>query len=175
MIDITGYHGTKKSRCMKILETHEWIPSTGIRHWLGDGIYFFESKDDAINWTARFKDESAIIEAKIRVDEDKFFYLCNKSHLEVFQEVANLILSNIQKHKLIIDNENKIDGYVLNFIYDNLYQFHVVRGIFTFPLKKLAMYREEYGTDVSRIRKVQVQYSVRECACIVNVSEVNIV
>ena len=60
VIDITGYHGTKKSRCMKILETHEWIPSTGIRHWLGDGIYFFESKDDAINWTARFKDESAI-------------------------------------------------------------------------------------------------------------------
>ena len=38
---------------------------------------------------------------------------------------------------------------MLNFIYDNLYQFHVVRGVFTFPLKKLAMYREEYGTDVA--------------------------
>ena len=44
------YHGTTKACAYSILNSKKMNPSTGDRHWLGDGIYFYEEEFYAYNW-----------------------------------------------------------------------------------------------------------------------------
>lgn len=171
MIKITGYHGTTSIKCSSIVSTNTWIPSKGIHHWLGDGVYFFGVEKEAIGWVSKYGDEAALIEADIVVEDIKLFDLDIPAKLRVFLDEAKRILDNIEYHDVYIDNKHKIDGYVLNFIYDNFYQFHVVKRKFYFYPEEFDIYREKYHTSVTRFMQDQVQYCVRECTCIVQVRE----
>ncbi len=44
------YHGTTNDSAKKILEEKRFKKSTGDRHWLGDGVYFYEDMILAYRW-----------------------------------------------------------------------------------------------------------------------------
>lgn len=171
MKQIVCYHGTTKVKCQNILSTGTWVQSEGTHHWLGDGIYFFDAELDAIDWVTKFGQEAALLEAELNVEDKMLFDLDSQTGLRIFQDIAGEILENIDKYGIRIDSKNKIDGFVLNFIYNNIYQFHVVKRTFYFYLREFGHYQEIYRTSVSRFMREQLQYNVREAACIVNVRE----
>lgn len=108
MIEFTAYHGTSEASCRNILHGG-WQPSIGIRHWLGDGIYFFENEEDAWVWARRIR-TGTVLAADIRVKDDRMFDLDKQEHLDIYIEQAHLVLQKASELGLIIDQKNKIDG-----------------------------------------------------------------
>ncbi len=172
MIMLVGYHGTNRGNCQSILADQVFRPSKGVRHWLGEGVYFFEQQTEAIAWVNRFGSESAILEADIHVENNMYFNIAdNDEDRECFVKIAKRILDEAESHKIQIDQKNKIDGFVVNFIYNNFFQFHVIKGYFAFSIADFKEYANIYNTPVSRLVKIQTQYCVRNSRCIVNIKE----
>ncbi len=173
MILLVGYHGTNSSNCQSILASKVFRPSKGVRHWLGDGVYFFEQETEAVAWVNRYGSESAILEADIQVENNMYFNIADSEEdRECFVKIAKRILDEADLHQIQIDQKNKIDGFVVNFIYNKFFQFHVIKGCFAFPIADFKEYATNiYNTPVSRLMKIQTQYCVRNSSCIVNIKE----
>lgn len=163
-----GYHGTTQTNGHNILSENKYNLSTGLRHWLGDGIYFFEKLESAVNWVERYPD-SIVLESDIEVREDKLFNLLDSEHMDVFEETAEKILNDVEKYSFPLPKISrlKIDGFVINFIADNLYPFDVVVAAFYFESSRLRSwkYNSWYGSP-TRIKVPEIQYCVRREDCI---------
>ncbi len=165
MIEFTAYHGTSEDSCRRVLDGG-WQPSIGIRHWLGDGIYFFENEQDAWDW-ARRSGNGAVLEADVSVEDARMFDLTKQECLDIYIEQAHLVLRKASELGLLIDRKHKIDGFVINLICDKFYQYHVIKRKFYFTMKEFAEYQQKYRSSVTRFMDEQIQYCVREPKCIV--------
>lgn len=173
MLSFEAFHGTWADRKESIL-SEGFKPSVCTKekqHWLGNGVYFFDNEADAIEWVQRYK-RSAILCSVINVEENKLFNLIDDhSHYEIFETVADRILKEKDKHNLSIDRDNKIDGYVINFICNNICRLDVIKAGFPFQSSILKEYKKDYGYPVSRLQKIQIQYCVRNTDCITCIKE----
>lgn len=126
-----AYHGTDEQSAARIMVGKAFTPSKGDRHWLGDGIYFFENdKTGAVRWCLLIKKckpkEVRVIEVTIRVDDENVFDLTRVDHFETFHKIAQeLILS----HKKTGDRREITNGQIINFICRNASpEIYVVRN-----------------------------------------------
>lgn len=88
---IIGYHGTIKEIAQRIID-EKFTFSDRDDHWLGNGIYFFGYKCDAV-WWAKLEtkksipaNEPAVIQADIIFSAEDFIDLDDRSQLEIFNE-----------------------------------------------------------------------------------------
>lgn len=145
---LTGYHGTSELSAKKIIQQNKFNLSTGDRHWLGKGIYFFEHADLSV-WWAKTKSKKSksvyfynspisVLEVIISVDRDKFLDLSdplkklnyfNRFYkprlMEYFKDIKSKN-KNISKTR---DNKIKIFSIMMD-IYKNENNIEVVRAIF---------------------------------------------
>ncbi|MFR2767236.1 MAG: hypothetical protein ACLTAI_02165 [Thomasclavelia sp.] len=49
-MQLVGYHGTLKENANNIIRTKKYEYDETRKHWLGDGIYFFEDAFFAFRW-----------------------------------------------------------------------------------------------------------------------------
>ena len=91
---MTLYHGTKKENAEKIIESQKMFPSQGDKHWLGDGIYFYEEGFHAFKWIwykendrNRLLKNYAIIKAEVICEESRIFDLTRIEHKLLFDRV----------------------------------------------------------------------------------------
>ena len=97
------YHGTRKKSANSILISNCFYPTTGDRHWLGDGIYFYEEDFYAYNWLVYdFKKKFD----KEVLDKDKIIH--NYSILSVNLDINPERIFNFEKaeHKILFDITN---------------------------------------------------------------------
>ncbi len=104
-----AYHGTSLENANKICKSSNEINfkiSCGKTEWLGNGVYFFDNKQNAIDWSKKVRqfEEIGIVSAMIKADEEKVFDLVgNPKHLKLFDKmcaiVANKYSPNTLKYK----------------------------------------------------------------------------
>ena len=144
MIEITGYHGTRKEARSLILRKH-FIPSRGENHWLGQGAYFFQDGcsagvDDAKKWaavqawdknSARNKyDRYVVLRAVIRLEKGKLLDLATDDGLQVFNEARGVIY---ERFGLSSYHNKSADAAIVDFLAEKL-GFQVIRARFFIKL-----------------------------------------
>lgn len=159
------YHGTKFIHGKKILSEKVFTPSIGRRHWLGDGIYFFEEESEAKDWCLRYG-SYMILEADVAVRKDRFLDLKNKKHFRNYRKVMGRLLNEAKERGINISKTDKIDSHVIDFINNNLTPVDVTRAVFFVENKIAKKYRKTYGISPTRIYDEQVQYCVRRSCCV---------
>lgn len=107
---LKAYHGTSLKNAESIIK-NGFRPSVGVRHWLGDGVYFFrEDKEQARTWAYHEKRKlraqgkhwkankyrGCVFEWKTILSEEEFLNLdtrsgaiCYSEHLEEFMEMID--------------------------------------------------------------------------------------
>lgn len=110
------YHGTARDSIKEILE-NGFVPSTGKKNYLGDGVYFYDSEIFAIWW--RFKNERASKKATEN--------LLKKNKLRE-EELEELILRFNEKNGIIASKFESItcldmDNFKNKEIFNQIYQF----------------------------------------------------
>jgi hypothetical protein len=143
-----GYHGTEQANCESILQDG-FRPSSGERHWLGDGVYFFTEAFYAYKWRydkcqadaeergGKPKLDCYIIKAQIHTSEERVFDLTKFIHHYEFQEWLEKI--ETLKPRSRWARKAVPEGVVLNYLFnesgDKEYreQYDVVKAMFQWP------------------------------------------
>ncbi len=112
-----AYHGTSQQIAEEIQAGGKFLPSTGEKQFLGDGVYFFESSErHARDWARNIRkfEEIGIICAAINLG--RCLELNNKAHRDFIRFTA-MKLEKMSGRKMITD------AFVINF---GMSQFKVV-------------------------------------------------
>lgn len=123
MKTIKGYHGTSKINADNIIKKNEFNISQGEKHWLGNGIYFFEHESLA-EWWAKTKlknsknkyfynSTATVLEVEINVKKEKYLDLSDpvvlmNYHTKHYKEKLNVYASNADHKRIIPNNKNKL-------------------------------------------------------------------
>lgn len=167
------YHGTRKKSANSILISNCFYPTTGDRHWLGDGIYFYEEDFYAYNWLVY--DFKRNFDKEV-LDEDKIIH--NYSILSVNLDIKPERIFNFEKaeHKILFDitmeevikkseyskrfKENKFpEGVILNIMFKEMgynKSYDLIVAIFT-------RRKSNYGNAVLRLN-----YIPEKQLCVIN-------
>ncbi|RAK08989.1 hypothetical protein C8C77_11513 [Halanaerobium saccharolyticum] len=178
---IDCYHGTLKINAQSIIEGQNILPSTGDRHWLGDGVYFFERDFWAYWWIRELYlnkldplynniyeldlDENyKIIKATLNFNSSCKFNLDIIEHKDEFETAKELM---IEKGELDpdIDSDKIVDGVVINYMFDVLFYdglFDLVKATFERKDEYKKMFETRFGC---KIKHSQI--------CIKNTSVIN--
>ena len=81
----SGFHGTNISSASEIMSSRKFILSNSKNDWLGPGIYFYYTFNDAWNW----RDSDAVVLAILRVDEKNILDLDTDEGKEALSEAEN--------------------------------------------------------------------------------------
>lgn len=102
-----AYHGTSYENALNIHKEQSFNSSLGDKHYLGDGVYFFEgSSKHAENWAKKVKNFSQIGILKAVINLGKCLDLNIPEHMGLIQRVhEKLIKQNVQYLS---------DGFVIN-------------------------------------------------------------
>lgn len=119
-IYINGFHGTDINATEEILKTKKFKTRTNLRHWLGQGTYFF--RDDpvqAMSWAritvqekmgTRDKTMKAnVIKASIPVHSSKYMNLNSREGLEKLNRLIVRIEESVFKLGYSVQETNRID------------------------------------------------------------------
>lgn len=123
------YHGTNTESGKQIIDSQIMLPSTGSRHWLGDGIYFFRDSKHAYRWIlieAEKKDLSnrllkhfMIVEAEVNLEEDRLLDLDELENWEELNNVKKMMKKTREKYNSFSDDKFA-DGFLINFMFEKL-------------------------------------------------------
>ena len=117
-MDVTGYHGTDKSKAMKIMRT-EFKPGKN-SGWLGNGIYFFENN---MNLALRFIDKDvdfinrAVISARIATSKSRVLDITQVGSigLDEFHVHREHVIDQVGAENVRIRTKQRhLDAFVLN-------------------------------------------------------------
>ena len=158
------YHGTRKKSANSILISNCFYPTTGDRHWLGDGIYFYEEDFYAYNWLVY--DFKKNFDKEV-LDKDKIIH--NYSILSVNLDINPERIFNFEKaeHKILFDitmeevikkseyskrfKKNKFpEGVILNIMFKEMgynKSYDLIVAIFT-------RRKSNYGNAVLRLNYI---------------------
>lgn len=130
-VEMTGYHGTKKEAVQSICKNNFNInKDVNNKLFLGFGIYFFYSCDDAIDWNVKsfikefstlpqydiLLDKFSIIESKIEVDDTEILDLDEKENLYKFEMLVDKIKMKLAMSQEYAKSQNKTAA-ILNMLY----------------------------------------------------------
>lgn len=123
-----AYHGTSQQIAEEIEDSGKFLPSTGEKQYLGDGVYFFESSErHAKEWARNVRKfrEIGIFCASINLG--RCLELNDKAHRD-FVSVTGKKLQKMSGRKTITD------AFVINFITNNFAtKIDAVRACFVDP------------------------------------------
>ncbi len=165
-----GYHATSKKNAEMIISDKFYI-SEKPNEWLGLGIYFFRYITDAKSWLTynRFsKKETAIIECKLEVDENKHLDLNDPSQMDMLNKYGNRVLSQLNEDKISLDfdsDEHKA-CYIHN-LYKMEYDVELITYTYKSPRTKKAL---DYtnSIDIKNFGYNEVQMCTTSNDCIKN-------
>ena len=159
-----AYHGTSLENANKICKSSNEINfkiSCGKTEWLGNGVYFFDNKQNAIDWSKKVRqfEEIGIVSAMIKADEEKVFDLVgNPKQLKLFDKMCAIVANKYNK----IQNE-EIDKSFMSTTIELLKQqenFDVIRAFF-----------EIKNTNFENINKAKQKFPIgigRIQICVIN-------
>lgn len=165
MPEYLGYHGTRLTCGQSILSKKCFHLSIGDRHWLGDGVYFFENLEEAKLWgrhVLQDAKDAVVVRAKIASEDGRVLDLTSLGDLEYYVDFLQSVRKKIQ-NKVKPGVKMHIDGYAINMLCGAgaAELFDVVRAPFPSHSKKL-----QAGLEYSAIVPIQIQLCVRNTACI---------
>lgn len=121
-VHYTVYHGTKKSNSFFILKSG-FHHSKGDIHWLGDGVYFFDSNHMAFEWCKaegkrRKYNEYAILVGELRAKSNEIFDLRNDYYNSIFHRQRENLVKRISKASFSakLKQNQTFDGAIINSI-----------------------------------------------------------
>ena len=129
MTNITLYHGCNNNRKQEFLENNFGV-SKGDRHWLGDGIYFFDDDIESYKWIQKMYkqrekkfattfdnlfEKYSIVIHNLNPDNKVLNLIDNNDHIAKFNHTKKLYMQRKQKvkHKNLEFN----DGIIINFMF----------------------------------------------------------
>lgn len=145
------YHGTSAEAVGDIIKEKNMKSSLGEKHWLGDGVYFFEEDFYAFKWILdsysnqekikfnenNFINNFSILEGEIKTKKIRVFDLTKMEFKTIFDMIYTKIkdkkegYEKLKKHKVS-------EGVVLNYIFNILEydkEFDLVIAMFTLNKK----------------------------------------
>lgn len=147
-MDKKYYHGTNKNNIKSILKSKEMNFSRGDRHWLGDGIYFYEEEFYAYNWLVydykykcgkesydkeKINKDYGIISVNLDVIEERIFSFEKGEH-KILYDIAFEKANNKIKNSLRFKEVKFCEGVVLNIMFKELgynEKYDLITAIFT--------------------------------------------
>lgn len=158
------YHGTTLKNANSIVSEKNIKQSIGDRHWLGDGVYFYEELLYAVRWI-RCKEKSdelfkkyAIISAELNINEERVFSFFKYEHKLLFKEVIKIC------HRRLMEINQAVavvDGTVLNIMFKKMKygkEYDAVRAMFIHEDKEM----EQYESRLYYVPEIQI--------CVKNIS-----
>ena len=122
-----AYHGTAYERAQTINVEKKFIPSSGKKCYLGDGVYFFENCDSAERWAKEKSPNYAVLQAKAKLG--RCLDLNNLQDKIIVSKVASLL-----KRKGVPEVNDALVLNVISVLSDN--QIDTVRATYCQPDKK---------------------------------------
>jgi len=127
---LVGYHGTTAKNAESILESGRFRHSSGNRHWLGDGVYFFAEEIHAYVWNrdhckSALKDISAamLLERyailKATLKDNRVFDLDTVECKLLFEEAYTRACNKLRKAPEVRCGEYA-EGVVLNLMFTHM-------------------------------------------------------
>lgn len=96
------YHGTTEMRVFEIFREGKFNHSTGEKHYLGSGIYFYEDLSQAIVWaklvSKRDQRPPCVIKATIKVNDDQYMNLDYRDDQDLFFKFRKKYIESYMKH-----------------------------------------------------------------------------
>ena len=159
-IFITGYHGTPSlENADKIIENGYNISKTE-KNWLGDGIYFYPSLEDAYNWENidTGKESEAILHSVIKISEGELLDLDTVEGCSLLNDVIDrlVLITDIGK---ILDIEKR-QCAVMRFIWNLRKDIKVMACSFSKQKSKIKLLIDP--------REKRKEFCVRDNSCIVD-------
>ncbi len=168
------YHGTESKNSDKILLEKCFMPSEGDKHWLGDGIYFYDDNFLAYRWlwlkyykkspksNEELFENYTILEAKVRCEQSKVYDLRKFKYRKDYEKIKKMILEKVKGKKILND------GTILNMMFNEKRfgykdSYDVIVGIFS--QKNIDLQWGEMLSDF------EIQYCMKNNRCIVNIVE----
>jgi len=168
-VRMTLYHGTKRENAENIVKHQYMKPSRGDRHWLGDGVYFFDHDFHAYHWVCmeylkinkcsfinvnyqKVFDEYCILKAKIKVKKERIFDLDNPEFWITYKDICDEILKKYPKRDRKIS-----DGVFINIMFEEMgfsEDYDIVKYTFQFP--KHGYSGREYYTRIKSVPQTQI-------------------
>lgn len=143
---IKGYHGTSKINADIIIKDNEFNISQGSRHWLGNGIYFFEHESLAVWWAKTklknnnehyfYKSNDVVLEVDINVKKENYLDLSDPMvlinyHKEYYKKNLNLYANDKNNKKITPTKKNKLKLFSIFLeLYKKEKNIEVVKCIF---------------------------------------------
>lgn len=152
------YHGTTKECADQIISDNRMKPSMGDRHWLGDGVYFYQDFFYALRWirckekTDSLLDNYSIITAELNIDEERIFSLLNMEHKLLFQQVLEICSERLKR---IGSQNDVVDGAILNIMFKEMKygnKYDIVKASFIHEDKNLW----HYSSRLCYIQEIQI-------------------
>lgn len=170
-----AYHGTSLENAKKICKSSNDIDfkvSCKDNEWLGNGVYFFDTIQNAKDWSLKVRkfEKIGIVSAMITADEAKVFDLVgNQSHLEIFDKMC-LIVAN----KYNNTNNKNIDSKFMASAIELLKEkndFDVVRAFFEMKDKNFKNINKARNIFPMRMGRIQICVINTNCISDCNVIE----
>ena len=106
---VTGYHKSRLERATKIVQFKSFTISTGDTMWLGDGIYFWDTLEDAKWWNEDIYVDGAILSAQLTCDYDNFLDLDTPVHMSQLVAYVDAFKAQIAEDGTVdLDFQNAI-------------------------------------------------------------------
>lgn len=147
---LTGYHGTTLSGADGIIAEDSFHISNGNTEWLGDGIYFYFSIEDAYDW----RGTEVIFHTVIKIEDKEYLDIDSPEGKELFEEIGNYLAETTGLTFSIQENQCS----VMRMIWDANPQLKAISA--AFPKRKRNF---KTLTDTRSYRK---EFCVRDNSCI---------
>lgn len=173
MYSETLFHGSNRSRGETILQKQQMFVTTGSKHWLGDGSYFFTEDLYSYKWIVdMFKKRHQIelnyevlyshyiiVKTLISIPKVRVFDLTKAEHKIMFDKVNKLMID-----KKRVRESEYAEGVVLNYMFNELdfgRDYDLVKSIFIINKNRYTNVRSRIG------------YMPQEQICIKNLNVVD--
>ncbi len=183
---IEGFHGTNNKNAKGILLKNKFNPSSGDKHWLGDGVYFYAESVYAYRWVAdifKYKKKGlplnltnlkrfyTIICVNIELENERIFDLTTFEHHDLYDSVLESIkkVYSDQPHR---QNEPISEGVILNLMFNNLRfsdDFDIVINVY---YNKFHRYQNLDGYKPKQSGLPEKQICVKNATIIKNINEI---
>lgn len=186
-ITYIGYHGTTNENAKNIIALNEFNKSNNADDWLGSGVYFYETLDNALLYNIKKykKHHKKVPQYKQLINEYsiiKCCIKCKKNEIIDFSEIDQIykfLWAWLQIFERVKDDEEykKLkfkDGYIINWLINNTPYFEnckVLLNIFCLDLTSYGKVKEIFSkkTRIGGYRFHQLYICVVDINCITDI------
>lgn len=180
-ITITAYHGTTIENATNIIKSNMYNQSDNMDDWLGRGVYFYDTLDNAILYNIRkyindnkeypnyekIKQSRCILVNKIECNQDEMMDFNNFTNLQKILGLWKMLYDRVKDDEIF--KKLKVqDGYIINWLYDNTSYFDGCK-IFKNTFKLDLRFRRKISKMFNK--KTRIGYNINQVfICVVDKS-----